>query len=115
MAIDTPACAAETLAACPMVEEMIAATIHRLDRRKDDPIIVEIHSRLDRMEGIEQKAQVILNWIETMGHVTAAVERLGVFLTKWSVRFTKIAAAGTLLWALRNYTLHEIWTVIRKG
>ena len=74
-------------------------------RRKDDPVIIVIeekidliHGRLDKLESISETLNRIEEWISTVVKVTRMLEVFGDFITRWGVRFGKLAAATAAVW-----------------
>lgn len=76
-----------------------------MQQRKDDAVIAEvnmkidkIHERLDNLESISETLHRIEEWISTVVKVTRILEVIGDFITRWGVRFGKLAAATAAVW-----------------
>lgn len=82
-----------------------------MERRKEDPVIVAIHVRLDRLEDISADLSEIKEWIGTVVKVTRMLELTGNFLTRWAVLWLKLTGAIGFVWITFKYGLVEtgIW------
>lgn len=77
----------------------------KMHQRKDDAVIAEvnhkidkIHERLNNLESISDTLHRIEEWISTVVKVTRMLEIIGDFITRWGVRFGKLAAATAAVW-----------------
>ena len=84
-----------------------------MERRKEDPVIIAIHERLDKLEDISATLARIEDWIATVTKVTRLLEIVGCFIEKWSIRFLKIGAVLGMVWASFKIGITDIKDFIR--
>lgn len=85
-----------------------------MERRKEDPVIVSIHDRLDRLEDISDDLREIKEWIATVVKVTRMFEIAGNFAAKWAILFGKIAAGTAIGWAAFKYGAESTFSKLRE-
>jgi len=110
-----PRCHATRMSECPIAEALVDSALHKLKRRKNDPVTTAIHARLDTLEeiatgmkDIRAWAAEIREWISTVTKVTRGMEVLVEFLAKWSGRAIKIAAAIGAVWASIRLSAQDV-------
>ena len=82
-------------------------------RRKEDPIIVDIYARLDKLEAVYEMMQRIEEWMASVTKVFHGVEIIGCFCGKWATRFIKVGVALAAAWAAVRLTAHEAFDFLR--
>ena len=69
-----------------------------MERRKEDPIISDIHTRIGRLEEVAEDIKEIREWMFTVTRVFRVFEMAGCFMSKWAIRIGKLAAATAAVW-----------------
>ncbi len=84
-----------------------------MERRKEDPVIVAIHSRLDKLEDISGDLREIKEWIATVVKVTRGLEVVGCFMSRMVVVCVKVTAGVAILWAAVKFGMAEALAWVR--
>lgn len=85
-----------------------------MEHRKEDPIIVDIHTRLNKLEDISSDLAEIKEWIATVIKVTRGLEVIGCFTARWAVLFGKIGAGAAIGWAAFKYGAEGFFIKLRE-
>lgn len=78
-----------------------------MERRKEDPVIVAIHERLDKLEDISSDIAEIKEWIATVVKVTRMLEVIGCFCSRWAKIWLQVGAAVAITVATIKYGVVE--------
>ena len=87
------------------------------EQRKEDPIIVAIHARLDVLEGLAPAFIKFEKWVDTVTAFTALMDKVICFFGKWAMRFIRISIVISLGWAMLKGNVKDIkdnWSLILK-
>jgi len=98
---------------CPIADALVNSALHKLQRRKNDPVTTAIHMRLDALEELSNDMKEIKEWIATVVKVTRALEIIGGFITKWTLGMAKVSIACGVVWASIKLGGHEFVELLK--